>query len=103
MQANEYYITTADTIYGLMRKSIVYVTKIRKKTFCYQIVDWYVFTNWVANIRVDKLKIIKHSGNHLGKLVDAPYFEIVDKMLIDASNITTTQSHPTPYTFAMPF
>ena len=78
MEENQYYMTTADSIYGMMRKSFIYVTKIRKKTFLYRFIDDWQFVETYPEKRktsVTKLKVNKvEEGNYTGKLVDAPYF-----------------------------
>ena len=77
MQENEYYITTADKIYGMMRKSFIYVTMVSKKTFYYKFID-----DWQLK-EVDgktKLKINKiETPNYRGKLIDETFFKKLNK------------------------
>ena len=77
MQENEYYMTIADKIYEMPRKSFIYVTMISKKTFYYKFID-----DWQLR-EVDgktKLKINKiETPNYRGKLLDKDAFKKLNK------------------------
>jgi len=79
MEENTYYMTTCDSIYGMMRKSFIYVTKIRQKTFVYKFInDWQIIEAGV------KLKINKiETRNYIGKLDDAECFKKLDKKTLN--------------------
>jgi len=82
MEENTFYMTTADHIYGMMRKSFIYVTRICKKVFFYKYInDWQIIDAG------NKVKIRKiEESNYIGKLKDAEYFMKVDKNQLDISN-----------------
>ena len=72
MEENEFYMTVADSIYGMSRKCFIYVTKVCNKVFFYKYID-----DWQL-IEVDgitKLKINEQgTGNWRGKLEDRDAF-----------------------------
>ena len=43
MEENTFYMTIEDSIYGMIRKSFIYVTKVRNKVFFYKFVDDWQF------------------------------------------------------------
>jgi hypothetical protein len=79
MSEKEYYLTTADNIYGLMRKTLIYVTKINKKTFYYKIADWRA-NNKTRQYRYEVF--VHYSQNRQGKLIDSAYFDHLPKEFI---------------------
>ena len=91
MEENHFYMTTADTIYGMMRKSFIYVTKIRKKTFCYRFVnDWQFREKYNPETKSSKtiVKIMKVPiSNFVGKLQDAEYFRKLHAEEMDLSEL----------------
>ena len=53
IKEGSYYWTTCDCIYGLSRKTLIYVIKINKITFNYLIADWSMISDspcWNINI-----------------------------------------------------
>lgn len=77
MEENQYYMTIVDSIYGMMRKSFIYVTKINPKTFNYKFInDWQlVEVNRKTTLKINKLE----TPNYRGKLTDVGAFKKLNK------------------------
>jgi hypothetical protein len=71
-----YFLTTADCIYNMSRKTLIYVEKVNKKTFNYKIADW-VATRNSEGIEVRKV-YIHYPANKIGKLKDIDAFVKID-------------------------
>ena len=71
-----YYLTTADCIYNMSRKTLIYVEKVNTKTFNYKIADW-VATRNSEDIEVRKV-YIHYPKSKIGKLKDIDAFVKID-------------------------
>ena len=77
MLENEYYMTTADNIYQMMRKSFIYVHKVCKKVFFYYYIDdWQlVEVEGETTLKINKIE----TPNYRGKLEDKEYFKLLKR------------------------
>lgn len=79
VEVGKYYFSTADEIYGMIRKGLIYVTKVNKKTFNYLIADW--------RDENGKAKVyIHYDWKRRGKLSDSKYFHLANVIPLDNSN-----------------
>jgi hypothetical protein len=78
---NEYYSSNADRIYGMMRKTFIYITKINKKTFNYVIVDWRARTSIESGIEMFEI-YIHFPIKRRGKLEHSEYFSHINRKRI---------------------
>lgn len=77
MEENQYYMTIADSIYQMPRKSFIYVTRVCKKAFFYKFIDdWQL----VEKERKTHLKINKiEKYNYRGRLADSDAFKKLNR------------------------
>lgn len=74
IQANEYYLTEPDHIYGMMRKTMIYVIEVKKKIFTYKVVDW------TCDTKTHQTRITKHyPPTKYGKLSDSEHLRKLNK------------------------
>ena len=91
MKENQYYMTIADEIYGMSRKSFIYVYKVCNKVFFYNFInDWQLVEIKKDGEQLSKthLKIKKvEKNNYRGKLADKDAFKLLNRdTLVLSSN-----------------
>jgi len=82
VEENTFYMTLADNTYGMMRKSFIYVTKIRKKTFIYKYIDDWQIIDAGKKLKINKIEV----PNYIGKLKDTKHFKKLEKRQLDISS-----------------
>lgn len=80
MEQGQYYMSEADNIYGMMRKSFIYVTKVCRRVFFYKYIDdWqFVEVNGQTKLKLNG----QGKGNFRGKLKDGYCFMKLHKDVI---------------------